>query len=495
MIVADGKVVEFCESVRDACCSVDMDGNILHANEAFCCLVGYDRTTLRTKTSRDITPHEYLPCEAELIENQVKVRGFSEIYEKEYVRQDGTRVPVELMRTLMTDADGAPGGMLAIVRDISARKQLQQELVRSREEYRALADNSPDIMIRFDRNLYHVYANAAAAKACGIAVEELVGRTLFEIGLPPELEETWKERIWSVFNSGTPMVVEDCMPFESGIRHFEYQLVPEGARGEKALTMMVVGRDITERKRVEGALLEVQEELERRVAQRTESLETALREQEAFSYSVSHDLRAPLRHINAYLRILTEDFESQLPPEAVYFIDKARDGSDRMGKLIDDLLELARVGRVALDKAEVDLSELALAAAMSLQEMAPERAATFSIEPGITVSGDKLLLNQLIANLLQNAWKYSAKKETASIGFGRRTTSEGDVLYVEDDGVGFEMAFSDKLFRPFQRLHGPEYEGNGIGLATVERIVDRHGGRIWADSEVGEGTVFYFTLS
>lgn len=487
--------MEFCESVRDACCSVDMSGNILHPNEAFCSLIGYDRDTLITMTSRDITPPEYLSIEADLIEQQVKVRGFSEIYEKEYIRPDGSRFPVELMRTLMTDADGSPRGMLAIVRDITARKQLQQDLVHSREKYRALADNSPDIMIRFDRDLRHVFANSAAATACGIPVRELVGKTLFEIGLPPDPLATWQERILSVFDSGTPIVVEDCMPFPDGQRYFEYQLVPEAAVGEPAPTMMVVGRDITERKRAEKVLLEAQEELERRVARRTQSLEAALSEQEAFSYSVSHDLRAPLRHINAYLTILSEDFAGKLPAEATYFIDKARDGSDRMGKLIDDLLELARVGRVPLDKVKVNLSELALKAAESLQVMAPGRAAQFAIEPGMTVSGDKLLLKQMLDNLLQNAWKYSEKTPSARISFGRQRAGDGTVFFVEDNGVGFDMAFSDKLFRPFQRLHGQEYQGDGIGLATVERIVARHGGRIWADSRVGQGAVFYFTLS
>ena len=494
MIVAKENLVGVCQAVQDACCSVDMDGCILHANDAFCTMLGYDRETLLTKSARDLIPAEYLSSEAIIVEQQVRQRGFSEIYEEEFIREDGSRFPVELMRMLVTDAGGPPAGMLLMVRDITLRTRLQQELVRSREEYRTLADNSPDIVLRFDRELRHVYANPAAGRACGLSVDKLVGATLYEIGLNDQFAEVWRDRIVSVFEAGVPKKVEDSMPFSDGMKYFEYQLVPEGAVGEPPQSVMVIGRDITERTHSEKSLLEAQDELERRVEQRTNSLQCALREQEAFSYSVSHDLRAPLRHINGYLAILCDEFESSLPPEAKYLIHRTREASGRMGKLIDELLELARVGRVTLDKTAVDLSALAQGMAASLQEGEPERVVEFEIEPGITVFGDKLLLKQLVDNLLENAWKYSSQRPLARIELGRQKNGSGDVFLVRDNGVGFDTAFSHHLFRPFQRLHGPEYPGNGIGLATVQRIIDRHGGSIWADSVINEGATFFFKL-
>jgi hypothetical protein len=236
------------------------------------------------------------------------------------------------------------------------------------------------------------------------------------------------------------------------------------------------------------------DELEIKVAERTLSLESALREQEAFSYSVSHDLRAPLRHINSYLAILSEDFGDLLPPEAHRFLDRSSAASLRMGKLIDDLLELSAVSRTNLVKKTVNLSELATHASDWLYESEPHRNVEFEISDGLTARGDNPLLMQLMVNLLGNAWKYTATNPAARIEFGKEIDSGQDIFYIKDNGVGFDMEYSDKLFGEFQRLHGAEYEGNGIGLATVKRIVDRHGGKIWADSKVGEGATFYFSL-
>jgi light-regulated signal transduction histidine kinase (bacteriophytochrome) len=236
------------------------------------------------------------------------------------------------------------------------------------------------------------------------------------------------------------------------------------------------------------------EKLEQKVAERTHSLEIALREQESFSYSVSHDLRAPLRHINSYLTILAEDFGPLLPSEAHRLIDRSCTASQKMGKLIDDLLELARISRIKLVKDAVNLSDLASNICEALHETEPHRPAEFAISDGLFARGDKLLLTQMMMNLLGNAWKYTSTKPSAYIEFGKLVESGQEMFYVKDNGVGFDMEYSEKLFGEFQRLHGAEFEGNGIGLATVKRILERHRGRVWADSKVGEGAVFYFTL-
>jgi len=246
--------------------------------------------------------------------------------------------------------------------------------------------------------------------------------------------------------------------------------------------------------RAEVSLKQLNEELEQRITERTVSLETALREQESFSYSVSHDLRAPLRHINGYLTMLSDDFGQLLPAQAHRYLDRSRTASQSMNKLIDGLLGLSKVSRTSLAKENVSLSELASHACSALHEAEPQRCVEFVIKEGLFVRGDKSLLRQMMVNLLGNAWKYTAIMPTARIEFSKVVISDQEVFYIRDNGVGFDMAYSDKLFGEFQRLHGPEYEGTGIGLATVKRIVDRHGGRVWAESKPGKGATFYFTL-
>jgi signal transduction histidine kinase len=247
-------------------------------------------------------------------------------------------------------------------------------------------------------------------------------------------------------------------------------------------------------KQAEEALLLAHENLELKVNERTLCLETALRELESFSYSVSHDLRSPLTQINSFVTIMSEEFGALLPPQAISLVDRTLAESRRMGKLIDALLELARVSRTQMIKKRVNLSALATRVCDGLREGDPDRPVEIVISDGLIVQADKSLLIQLMVNLLGNAWKYTSAGPNAHIEFGKEVVAGEEIFYVSDNGVGFDMAYSDKLFKEFQRLHGSEYEGTGIGLATVKRIVDRHGGRVWAVSKPNEGATFYFTL-
>jgi signal transduction histidine kinase len=228
-------------------------------------------------------------------------------------------------------------------------------------------------------------------------------------------------------------------------------------------------------------------------------LEATNRELEAFSYSVSHDLRAPLRSIDGFSQIILEDYAEELDEEGKDYLCRVRTASQKMGRLIDDLLGLSRVTRGALNRKRVDLSALAMEVAEELREAKPERKVEFSIQKGLEVWGDPRLLRVALVNLIGNAWKFTEKKHEARIEFGldEELSRRGHipVYYVRDNGAGFEMIYADKLFGAFQRLHGQdEFEGTGIGLATVQRVVHRHGGRIWAEGEEGRGATFYFTL-
>lgn len=256
-----------------------------------------------------------------------------------------------------------------------------------------------------------------------------------------------------------------------------------------------IAGEIAERRRAEEEVRTLNTALEERVALRTAELEAAVGDIESFSYSVSHDLRAPLRHIASFSQILQEDHAHQLDAEARDYLNRISRGAIRMGQLIDELLDLSRIGRAPLNRTQVDLSAMAREVVDELSEAYPERTVAVTIPSGIRGWADPLLVRVVLQNLLDNAWKYTGRSPEAAIAFGE-TEKEGEPVYfVADNGAGFDMEYADKLFGPFQRLHtDAEFEGTGIGLATVRRIIERHGGRIWAKSEVNRGATFFFTL-
>jgi signal transduction histidine kinase len=231
------------------------------------------------------------------------------------------------------------------------------------------------------------------------------------------------------------------------------------------------------------------------VAQQRNRLYMLNKELEAFSYSVSHDLRAPLRAIDGFSKALLDDYGEQLGDHGADYLGRVRANAGRMAEQIDDLLELSKVTRGKMERATVDLSALAAEVVRGVAEAEPERRVRPTIPDGLSVEADPRLLRVVLENLIGNAWKFSAGREEAQIEVGSQAGGDGLAYFVRDNGVGFEMKFADKLFGPFQRLHSDEeFEGSGIGLATVQRIVSRHGGRIWAEAEVGEGATFLFTL-
>ncbi len=242
------------------------------------------------------------------------------------------------------------------------------------------------------------------------------------------------------------------------------------------------------------ALLEHRRHLQRQVEERTRELEQANHELEAFSYSVSHDLRAPLRSIDGFSEALQQDCGDRLDDDCKDHLRRIRGASARMAELIDDLLLLARVTRQPMRRQQVDLAGLAGDIVEGLRQQEPGRSVEVEIQPGMRARGDPKLLRVMLTNLLDNAWKYTSQRPFAHIVFGMDDSGGTPAFFVRDDGVGFDPRYLDKLFEPFQRLHGTEFPGNGIGLATVRRILARHGGRIWARAGVGEGAVFFFTL-
>jgi light-regulated signal transduction histidine kinase (bacteriophytochrome) len=257
-------------------------------------------------------------------------------------------------------------------------------------------------------------------------------------------------------------------------------------RGGDAMAALIESRNQTRRANAD---------LERRVAERTRQLESANRELEAFAYAVSHDLRAPLRSMSGFSQILQESAPPGLDEKSRHYLQRIHDASVRMSSLIDDLLNLSRIGRSELTARPIDLSQIAAEAAAAVRERHPTRAVQLEITPAMQVNADPRLLRIALENLLSNAWKYTARSPHARVSIGTQAGEHGPVYFIRDNGVGFDMKYADKLFVPFQRLHpDAEFPGNGIGLVTVQRIVARHGGRIWADAKPDEGATFYFTL-
>jgi PAS domain S-box-containing protein len=372
-------------------------------------------------------------------------------------------------------------------------RRTQEELEASRALYFDLYDLAPVGYFTLSERGLILEANLTAAQLLGVARSALAKQPLSRFILPEDQDIHYRH-YKQLLETGAPQAWElrllrkDAAPFWARVE------ATTALDADGASVCRVVMSDITERLRAEQEI-RWNAELEQRVRSRTAALEAANQELEAFAYSVAHDLRAPLRGIDGWSLALLEDYGAHLDTQAREHLDRVRSEAQHMGLLIDDLLQLSRVARAQIVPRAVDLTALAHTITARLQEEHPGRLLEFVIAPGLTSAGDAHLLEIVLTNLLDNAVKFTHARAQARIEFGKIEQAGESVFFVRDNGVGFDMAYVGMLFGTFQRLHkAAEFPGTGIGLATVQRVIHRHGGRVWADGRVGEGASFYFTL-
>jgi PAS domain S-box-containing protein len=389
------------------------------------------------------------------------------------LRKDGSCFWANEVTTTVRSRHGELRGFAQITRDITERKFAEQ----LRERHRLELQDYIDSMSTF---------NKSAQFAANMAPDQLM-KTNFLEGQWFTFDPQVQARVKAAFRracQGEVVNYDERILAAGHLIHINFSLVPVCGADGKVAYLVAEGRDITPLKAAEAAL-----------RQRSTDLENANRELESFSYSVSHDLRAPLRSIDGFTQALLEDSGHKLDPESIGYLQRVRGSSERMSQLIDSLLKLSQITRGDMRFDKINLSDLARSIVEDLRQATPERQVQVEIQDGLTAQGDLQLLRILLVNLLGNAWKFTRKTDAARIEFSRVEGTELPTFCVRDNGAGFDPNYAGRLFGPFQRLHDQsEYEGTGIGLATVQRIISRHGGTIRAEGRPGQGAAFIFTL-
>jgi PAS domain S-box-containing protein len=486
-------------------------GRFVDVNKGYETLTGLARGRVIGRTAVEVGMWRDPATRAPMMQKMVS-EGSLRDYPIELQNSAGETLDV-LLSAEFIELGGTPH-MVAVARDVTAARRAELAIKESEERFRLLIQHAPDAIVLLDvATGRFIAANPAA--------ETLFGRTqsqlceLSPLDVSPERQadgrlssEVAPEKIRAAIAGARPRFEWLYERADGRILPCEVRLLrlPDPSR------VLVRGSilDVSEQRRAEreaallraegeAAIRKLNAELEQRVADRTAQLTSANAELESFSYSVSHDLRSPLRAIDGFSRALEEDYGSALGPEASDHLRRVRAAVQRMSELIDGLLQLSRATRVELKRERINLCELAREVETELRERQPERHVTLKLPPELWALADRTLSRIALENLLDNAWKYSRIREEAVVELGAlpEPGPSGERIYfVRDNGAGFDMRYAAKLFTPFQRLHTKaEFEGTGIGLATVRRVVGRHGGRAWAESVVGERTIVYFTLS
>ncbi len=382
------------------------------------------------------------------------------------------------------DRNGTVKGCVVAWRDVTEARENEERMRQSEERFRTMADNISQFAWMMDKSGWIFWYNKRWYEYTGTTLEEMEGWGWTKVHHPEHVDRV-VAGFRKAIESGTPW--EDLFPLRSKTGEYRWFLsraVPIRGESGDVVRWFGTNTDITEQRRIEEELRQL-----------TDELTSTNQELEAFTYSVSHDLRAPLRSITSFSDFLQDDYSHQLDDQAMDFLNRIKRGGEKMNTLIDDLLGLSRISRQEMIFQQVDLSRLADGIAQDIRQSEPERNVAISIRENMCAYGDARLLDRALSNLLLNAWKYTGKTEAPEIEFGCSENGNEHIFFVRDNGAGFNAEKAEKLFMPFQRFHKEsEFSGTGVGLAIVARVIKRHGGRIWAESSPGEGATFFFTL-
>ena len=498
----------------------DLEGRIVLWNRGAERLYGFSSEQALGSVSHQLLQTEF-PEPISLIQKVLFETG---AWEGELVhrRRDGSRVAVASVWVLHRDGEGRATRIVETNTDITASKEAAEqlkwqagelafqadELARSRHALevqsnmlQTVLDSMSEGLVAADQDGKFVLWNIAAKNILGRGAENIPPEewpAYYQLYLPDKVTPFPQEHLpllRALHGESSSAELFVRYPADNQGVWIEVGGKPLKDKSGGVIGGVVAFRDITQRRADEQKIRRLNEELEQRVIERTAQLQAANRELESFTYSVSHDLRAPLRHISGFSRILSEEFGAALPDEAQRHLLRIDDGARRMGLLVDGLLGLARVGRQALSLQPTALDPVVREVVSMLTPETEPQKVEWKIAPLPVVECDPVLVRQVFQNLIANAMKYSRRRSKATIEIGQTEKDGETVFFVRDEGVGFNMKYADKLFGVFQRLHRPEeFEGTGVGLATVHRIVQKHGGRIWANAELDKGAIFYFTL-
>jgi PAS domain S-box-containing protein len=463
---------------------VDSRFRIVMANDRWCSILGYRREELTGKTIFDLTDPEDLQktreLNAKLAEGEIKFIN----YEKRYNRRDGSPLWIHATVSAIRDSENRVRSYVGTLEDIDARKQAEELLQKSEVRYRKLFESMDEGFALCEMifneagkpvDFRYLEINPAFSRLTGLQAERVIGRTAQEA--IPGIEPSWIETYGRIVITGrSERIVNPILVLG---RHFEVF----AWRVENSMFAAVYS-EVTMRILMEGEL-----------RQRAEELQLAVNELENFSYSIAHGLRTPLRAIVSFAQLIEQEGAGRLDDRCRDFIGRIRKAGSGIGKRMEELLDFSQLRSITMLRSDVDISAMATEIAGGFSKATPARKVDWRIESGLKTYGDPALLRRALYHLLDNAWKFTSKKDSAAIRFGKTIISGKEVFFIQDNGVGFSMAFGQSLFRPFSRLHSAEqYDGNGIGLAVVKRIIDRHRGAIWADAKMNAGTTIYFSL-
>ncbi|MBD9357210.1 ATP-binding protein [Methylomonas albis] len=470
------------------------DGRWLRVNRKLCEIVAYSHDELLALSFQDITHPDDLETDMTYLQQLLAGEIPNYSMEKRYIRKGGELIWINLTVALVRSADASSNYFISVIEDITERKLFEESLNKSQAQLKTFIQHAPISIAMFDKEMNYLSVSGRWLADFGSGQASLMGLNYYQVN--PDMPANWRDIHQQGLSGATINNDEDLWVQADGTMRWLRWVVSPWSDENAAIGGVIISiEDISDRKLAKEEIRRLNNDLEQRVLARTAELSAANQELDSFAYAVSHDLRAPLRAMSGFSQALSEDYGDQLPGDAQVFLKQIQIASSKMSELIDGLLVLSRTTRGVLAVDRIDLSTLGEKILADLQRDWPERRLDIDVEAGMLANGDKRMIEALLRNLLENAWKYTANTQTASIRFYSEQLGGKQRFCISDNGAGFDMVHAGRLFQPFQRLHRQdEFPGIGIGLATVQRIVFRHGGTIEASGEPGKGAVFCFTL-